>query len=178
MYILFMVSGGHIYLCFTRTFKQVYTLPRYQIKSFPLYSNVILYSMHFNALSSTWNALAINSKCIGQHWLMHWPALQHVQSKLVSTSEHAVQRGAGHNSQHWKPHLHICTCTAQQWAVLGVADTNQWQNNYGHMPWQPRNSTRASCGAVKTRPGGSAVHSQHALHIYFKQYSINLSTQA
>ena len=42
-------------------------------------------------------------------------------------------------------------------------------NNYGHMPWQPRNWTQqASCGAVKTRPGGSTVHSQHALHIYFK----------
>ena len=124
-----MVSGGHIYLCFTRIFKQVDTLPRYQIKSFPLYSNVILYLMHFNAFSSTGNALAINNKCTGQHWEMHWPALQHVQSKLVSTSEHAVQRGAGHTSQHWKPHLHMhlhCSamgstgeCTEQRWEYIG-----------------------------------------------------------
>ena len=71
----------------------------------------------------------------------------------------------------------LFSCCVIFW-ISGVADTNQSQINYGHMPWQPRNSTRASCGAVKTRPGGSTVHSQHALHIYFKQYSINLNTQA
>ena len=67
----------------------------------------------------------------------------------------------------YEPHLRFSSTCAWHVNILGVADTNQSKINYGHMPWQPRNSTWASCGAVKTRPGGSTVHSQHALQIYF-----------